>query len=442
MLTACGGDEWAFEGHVSRSRLWEYHDGLSAPICSSLLDLLDEHATTIGGKIGLTVETSRPLRYYRFSSKEGLATGCPRGAAACAADDAVLSVDAFHAHEQAHVYVFRAWGDSSLSLLNEGVAVALSCSPPYRPLGNISPHDALGMDDWRPLVESFDGSESAYLAAGFWVTYLVQQSGWRKVEQLYRRVRPGTSADDFAIAFAAIFAMSMDQAWSTALSAGGAPACDHQWDCRATRLSPGDIARPDCDGNLHRSIEISDGAGFVIKHHAGLVLHNCADRAAPAYELRSGKAPATMNWVSLPTGAYTILGARGTPLEDVAFVSSVAPPLFAAACAQAALVTLKPDQYAFVNLLPGSVDGCLRLDGGGRRHRVAFLNVALAADATVCESSEPGAPCVAVSTSATSGITIGADAVLRVPKAFVTPSASAPWGQIVFYAAPATDGGV
>jgi len=439
-----GATAWEFEGQVSRSTFWEYHNRVDEPLCPTLLDLLDEHARAIGGKIGLTAEENRPLRYYRFEDQTDLASGCPVGATGCTQKDAVLATVPFYAHEQVHTYVYRAWY-WSVGLLVEGEAVALSCSPAYIPLRGFSPRDLLGVGDWRPFLYLHGNSNSGYSAAGFWITYLARQYGWQKVEELHRRVLPGTSADDLAIEFARVFPISMDQAWSEALS-GNSPPCDSGWACSATTsMSAGDVARPDCDGELHRSIEISGQLGAVLTHRDGILLRNCGDATAPVYELEIGK-NTTTDWASLPPGTYAISGAP-TPTDDspsveVTFVSYLPSPLFAAACGQAGKVTLHPGQTAFVDLLAETADGWLRLDGGDAQYDLAFDNMDFAASgsAALCESCDPGAACVPLPAFGSKTVTIGTGAVLRLQNAKPLSSDSRPWGKITFYP-PLADAG-
>jgi hypothetical protein len=102
-----------FEGYVSRSRFFEYHTQVQEPLCPTLLAWLDRHAEVIGGKIGLALDPDDPYRYYKFRDAAAFAAdsaGCPPENGACALGDAVYSSTPFHAHEQAHDYVFRAWG--------------------------------------------------------------------------------------------------------------------------------------------------------------------------------------------------------------------------------------------------------------------------------------------------------------------------------------------
>jgi hypothetical protein len=445
MMAACadkGKPGWQFEGRVSRSRFWEYHDRSDEPLCPTLLDLLDEHTRVVGGKLGLEVEATRPLRYYKLADKAELTSDCPSGATACAHGDAVLAAQPFFAHEQVHTYVSRAWDSEAVGLLTEGEAVALSCDP-FAPLNTgVAPREDLGAEDWRPFLYLRANSDLGYIAAGYWVTYLAQRFGWQKVEQLHRRVLPGLSAEDFAIEFARVFPISMDQAWSEALS-GQSPPCDSGWSCRTTVMSPGDVAEAACDGELHRSIEISDQPGVVLTHRSPILLQDCADPMAPLYELVPGAYPPTTNWAILPPGRYRIFGDPLPPALDITFVSYLPSPFLAADCAQAGKVTLKPGQTTTVDLPPGAVDGCLLLDGADQMYKLYPFYVELpeTGSALVCESSDPTATCVPIPARSSTTLRVGAGAVLRLQHATCVPPASRTFGELLFYPAPPVDGG-
>ena len=129
---SCNGESPPFEGNVSHSQFWEYHDRVGEPLCPTLLSLLDHHAQEIAGNIGVTLLPGESLfRYYKFRDNTDFndAQVCTQYSGACATGNDVYSPRYFHAHEQAHDYVYRAWGGWSARLLDEGAAVALSCDP-------------------------------------------------------------------------------------------------------------------------------------------------------------------------------------------------------------------------------------------------------------------------------------------------------------------------
>jgi len=62
---------------------------------------------------------------------------------------------------------------------------------------------------------------------------------------------------DVSRAFAEVFPTSIDQAWSDALGAPGAAPCQRDWQCMATAMAIGDVATPDCDGELYRAVDVA-----------------------------------------------------------------------------------------------------------------------------------------------------------------------------------------
>src|SRR5262245_47710699 len=100
-----------FDGRVSRSQFFEYHDQVDEALCPTLLARLDQHAQLMGGKIGLSLDSGDPYRYYKFRDEAAFVAGagaCADYAGGCALGDVVYSTKYFHAHEQAHDYTFRA----------------------------------------------------------------------------------------------------------------------------------------------------------------------------------------------------------------------------------------------------------------------------------------------------------------------------------------------
>jgi hypothetical protein len=441
-VVACNGKQtWRFEGHVSRSTFWEYHDQSAEVLCPTLLDLLDEHARTVGGKLGLTLDQSRPLRYYRFEVESGHISACGEGVSGCAVEDAVLTTEPFHAHEQVHAYVSRAWGKQAVGLLVEGEAVALSCEPLYRSVTGQSPRDALDAGDWRKLLYLHGNSNSGYSAAGFWVTYLAQRFGWAKVQELHRRALPGLSAADFGIEFARVFPVGMDEAWAAALS-GASPPCDSGWRCRSLPWVEGEAAQPDCDGHLHRTIAVGAESGLVLTHRQPLLLQDCDAPPSPVYELVPAR-NTTTSWAQLPPGRYAIFDEHALS-RLVSFVSYLPSPFVDTECAQAGKVTLASGQATMVDLLPGAAEGCLRLDGGGQWYAVFLANVDVPDNGAVslCDSGEGRGSCVVVPARGSTTLALGATATVHFQNVRSVPPASRSWGQLVFFPAAPLDAGV
>jgi hypothetical protein len=379
-LAACDASSHRpFVGQVSRSQYFEYHDRVSEPLCPTLLSLLDRHAQMVGGKLGMPLDpAASPFRYYKFRDASDFATGqsdcssdlggVPNSTPACALGDAVYAATYFHAHELAHDYVFRTWGGWSTGLLNEGEAVALSCIPTIAVQVNGRPIDAVGSTDWRSYLDIYGDSDNGYLAAGFFVTYLVEKFGWPALAALHRGVPPGTSAADFEVQFAQVYPMSMDQAWSDALHATNAAPCFKDWDCSASPLSVGETVPVDCDGAYHRSVTVGEAGGVVLSFAggdgAGLdLVADCTAAAPPTYFYAGQGASPVTHWAMLPPGTYTILPVEPYAPSSVTLQGDLPSPLVGAACDSAATVQLDPQGVTFVDFAPGTYTGYLRIAG-------------------------------------------------------------------------------
>ena len=376
--TSCNSDTAPFEGEVSRSQFWEYHDRVGEPLCPTLLSLLDQQAQRIGGDVGLTLRPGdSPFRYYKFRDALDFnnAADCTRYSSACATGNDVYSPRYFHAHEQAHNYVYRAWGGWSARLLDEGVAVALSCDPIRFINQDQQPADMLGALDWRNLLDLSVEDSAGYSAAGYFVTSLVQSYGWPSLAELHRRVPRGVNAADFVRIFGEVYPISVDQAWSAALSSGSQP-CLKDWLCDATPIAIGEDAPVACDGRVHRSVTVTDQAGVGLSIHGGnaeiTLVQGCSDDAPQWLELTSAGVTAT-HWVSLKPGTYTILDliAPGAP-EGVAFKGYLPSNFLAAGCEDAGAIPIDPQGQTYVNLLLGPLNGWFGLTGGGGKSYMAY----------------------------------------------------------------------
>jgi hypothetical protein len=458
LALACtdGSTVSSFVGTVSRSQYFEYHDHAAEPLCPTLLDDLDRHAALVGGKIGLTLDPNDPIRFYKFNDKADLAANStcnlPENGA-CSDGYAIASTTYFDAHEQAHSYVYRAWGGFSIGLLNEGEAVAMSCVPDYAS-GSLyltavsaldTPWNALGRPDWRSLLELYGNSAFGYAAAGFWITSLAQRFGWPKVEELHRRVPPGTSQADLEIQFATVFPTSMDESWSTALGSRGAAPCQDDWRCTATPLAVGEDAPADCDGEMHRSVVVTDQAGVVLTMGGAsdaLLLRACGDPTAPSYALSGWATTRTTHYFPLPPGTYTLFG-NPTP-TDILFDGYFLTALVGDACATAGTVTLDPTQTTVVDFPIGPLNGWIRLDGGGQRYEVAGPQVYESGrnSGAVCDSCDPAASCVPIPWGGDVFVTIPDGAAVHFDNASAGDLLSNDWGDLLIRPAPPLpDGG-
>jgi len=437
IVVACNPDPFA--GNVSQSQFFEYHDQVREPLCPTLLSALDRHAQMIGGKIGLQLDGSRPrFRYYKFRDQMAFAgSGCPEEWGACAREDAVYSTTFFNAHEQTHDYVFRAWGGHSNGLLDEGEAVALACSPFYALGPGQKPIDVVGPLDWRDLLNLYGDSREGYGAAGFFITYLAEHYGWPSVRALHRKVPDGASAFYFAAAFAQSFPLSIDEAWSATLGTVGAPPCEKDWQCIATPIAIGESSTPDCDGLMHRSVDVSTVGGIVLSMtgvDSQLVLLSCSDSAPTPYTLEGGSLgkPAT-HWASLPMGTYTMVS--GTP-SSVTLKSEFQGSLVDKACA-GATVALDPNGTTYVDFLRPRLDGSMRLAGGGRTYEVYPYNLVIAPfpgdprALSICDDCTL-ASCVPVQPAGPTRVRVGDQSVVHFEGVVTLPPRSSAWGQLIF----------
>jgi hypothetical protein len=459
---ACGNDSGPpFVGTISRSQFFEYHDQVDETLCPTLLSQLDQHAQQIGGKVGFALGPGdAPLRYYKFRDENAFldAHACLAEAGGCTNGNDIFSPMFFHAHEQSHDYVFRAWGGWSTELLNEGEAVALSCDPFSFIEPGQSPADVVGQIAWRDqLALTADSSDAhnAYIAAGYFVTYLVQQFGWPNLEALHRSVPYNVDADAFDRAFAAIYPLSMDEAWANALGASGGQPCLKDWLCDATPLAVGDIAPPSCDGQVHRSVAVTDQTGVGLSFQGGngdlTLIGGCTDAAPTWLELIGGGGTSVTHWVSLTPGTYTLgeLLLAGAP-PTVSLAGYLPDGFPASTCESAGAVALDPVGDTFFDFQPGVVTGWMGVTGGGGQPFNAST-YGIVADPTmggvveVCDGCDPSASCVSLlSASDTASVTLGDSAVVHLANAAFSQPTSGPANPgpfIEFSRAPPPDAG-
>lgn len=441
---SCGGGD-PFVGDVSRSRYFEYHDQVTEPLCPILLDRLDQHEEMIGGKIGLNPDAHNPYRYFKFRDLAALTAAGSRACGAhsggCSFGNSLDAFTYFEAHEQSHGYTYRAWGGWSNGLLDEGLAVAMSCEPLLLLEPNQKPTDVVGVLDWRNLLH-LPLEAHGYRAAGFFVTHLANLYGWQGVGAFYKKVPGGASADDVARAFESVFPTTIDQAWSDALGTPGAPLCQMDWKCMATPMAVGDVATPDCDGEMHRSLDFVGADGVVLSMEGGydLKLFPCGDPAPIAYEFASGSAGRpTTHWASLPTGSYTFLS--DVVPTTVTLQSKFSGPLVGGDCATALSVTLAPNATSYIDLLPGIYSGWMHLAGGGNSYGVAtnsvgqYMATTLGTGVTICTDCT-ATSCVEIAFGQVAQMTIGDQAVVQFQRASAQPGHAGMFGQVVFFGAP------
>jgi hypothetical protein len=455
---SCGSYDPPFVGQVSRSQVFEYHDQVTEPLCATLLPLLDEHARQVGGAIGFDPRSGDPpIRYYKFRDYDAFqASGeCPSDSGGCEGGDALFTPWAFEAHEQAHAYVSRVWGDVSVGLLNEGEAVALSCEPLRFIEPGQRPSDVVGSIGWRDALHLDAESRDGYHAAGYFVTHLAERYGWASVGSLHRRVPFDVSAADFEQAFSEVYPIAIDQAWSEALDTPGAHPCFKGWLCGATPMTVGEDAPPACDGQMHRSVTVTDQAGVGLSIHGGngelTLVKGCADPAPPWIELSGGVTRAT-HWVNLTPGTYTLaeMAVFGVP-DGVAFQGYLPQGFLADTCDAAGVLPLDDQGDTYLDLLPNEVvSGWIGLSGGEGRAYIAEAFGILSSDTStpvpvaVCDGCGPEASCVSLFAPSGDGlVTLGQHAVIHFDEALVTRPFTSPAdpGPYVLFSPSSRDGG-
>jgi hypothetical protein len=425
---------------VSHSQLFEYHDQINEPLCPTLLSELDQHARQVGGKIGLSLATGAPpFRYYKFHDYAAFAASraCPPDAGGCATGNEIYSPLFFHAHELAHDYVFRAWGGWSTGFLNEGEAVALSCQPLRFVAPTDRPIDVVNSVGWRELLDlsaANSKERDGYVAAGYLVTYLVAHYGWQRLAELHRRVAPGITATDFDRTFSEVFPIAMDQAWSSALDTAGAQPCFKDWLCSATPMTTGEDAPLGCDGQMHKSVTVTDQAGVELSISGGngeiTLVGGCSDAAPSWIELTGAFSTRATHWVNLKPGTYTIadLIATGGP-ADVVFGGYLPGGFLGSSCATAGAITLDANGDTYVDLLPGVASGWMNIVGGGGQAYVVSnygISAGPGGALEICDGCAATATCVPLSENSMSTVALGEHAVLHLQNAIVDSGVSGP----------------
>jgi hypothetical protein len=435
-----------FAGHVSRSAYWEYHNETAEPLCPALLSYLDQHTELVANLLGLSLDRKRPLRYYRFQREEDVAQACRVSAGGCAPDDAVYSASYFDAHEQVHAYVHRAWG-YSVPVLEEGEAVALSCSG----FGTLDPHvppfEALGSPAWRDLFGSYTLPWTTYPAVGIWLTYLTRRFGWQAVAELHGRVPWGAAPDDFEQQFAEVIPSSVDATWSEALGTPGAPYCVNDWMCGAPALAIGE-ERAYCDGQSRATFSVSDQAGVVVSlggpqggcHrlfgqtncYGGAALVACEQGGWPWHTVSNfTPSSSSVHWVLGSPGKYSIqtdvLQLRikdvfaSQPPSELRIESYLPRGFVGDTCESAGVMELDPARDNLIDFMGDIPTGWIRLRGGAGRafavwnKMMHWQGVTFDDAPSVCDDCSDGARCTVLSPSWALRMRLAEGAALHIP---------------------------
>jgi hypothetical protein len=423
---SCSKDR-PFAGYVTDSQFFEYHQR-EASICSSLMTLLDEHARAIGGKIGLGLTPGDRYRYYKFDDLADFDSSqhdCGLDWGGCALGDALYSTQPFHAHEQAHDYVYRAWGGWSIGLFNEGEAVALSCDPYFLPL-TFSP----APEDWRSAINLYHTDLSGYYEAGIFVTYLAAHYGWSSVAQLHSRVPPGSSAADVEAGFAAVYPVSLDDAWKASQLPANPPTCETDWVCDGTPLAVGEQASADCDGEVHRRIDVSDDSGFVLAVTGSDVSLTPCGAWQSSYAVWGGDTfnlPGAVHWANVPAGSYAVSHFLNPPSEGVTYQAVLHGPIATNDCGAATVVALDPQNATIVDIPFQGQQAWVRIDGTGGTFQVSTYSWS-GSPMAVCAGCAADASCVPLTPGEWTSVTIGQGAAVQLGGAIPVGQ----WGQLMF----------
>jgi hypothetical protein len=196
-------------------------------------------------------------------------------------------------------------------------------------------------------------------------------------------------------------------------------------------MAVGDVATGDCDGELHRSVEVGASSGGVALAFTGdiftVMLLDCSLPTPTNYELDNGLGGhPTTHWVNLPPGSYAMIAG---PLPDrVTLQSTFSAPLVGGSCASAGTVSLDPNATTYVDFPTGSrlADGWLRLAGGGNSYDVAPYGlywdgwnvpgpISLCTDCSLTS-------CIPLPDNQPIRVTIGDQAVVRFQNVLATPT--------------------
>jgi len=145
------------------------------------------------------------------------------------------------------------------------------------------------------------------------VTYLVHQYGWPRVQALYGAIPLGASAADFERAFAKTLPVSADSAWRSALSAADAPYCLSDWLCEEPAIAPGDPADTSCLDEVRRTFEVKPGqAGVVVSlTDSDTALVDCRSHSAAMWLPEGDRG--VSDWVALEPGRYALANLKQHP---------------------------------------------------------------------------------------------------------------------------------
>lgn len=371
---SCGGRRVApFEGQVYRSGSFEYHEEeTSTALCPDLLPLLDTHLADFEALTGRHL-TPPAFEYYHFASESGRRSyGCGTD---CTIDQAVYAVDPFASHELFHAYAHRAIGSApSIGLLEEGLATAFACLPVRSSNGSwgLDWHDVLHVAEATEDLYDID-IEDQYAAAGAFVAYLYYTFGWDRLALLYGAIHRRDDVALFERAVQSLYGTDMDSLWRDSQILKNRRICIGDWTCRSAPLLLGKPARQACDGEIHKSLELSQTASVaVFTTNPVMLWEDCLAEPGPSAVLGHNMGP-SVSWVSLPPGKFSLTKTSGSrsinaPYYPESFslqlLSEIPGDLLATSCKEALTIPLDPRTQTRILFPPTlSLNGWVGLDG-------------------------------------------------------------------------------
>ena len=260
------------------------------------------------------------------------------------------------------------------------------------------------------------------------MAYLFYTFGWDKLALLYRSLRRGDDATALETAVLSVYAVDMDTLWTDSLSFPDKRICIADWTCWSSPVVLNEEERQECDGELHRAIELSEPSSVaVFATNPVMLWKDCLAEPGPIFVLGQNSFP-SITWISLPAGQFNLTRTSGSESIDprvypegfsFKLASQVPGDLLVSSCEEAPSIPLDPQMETRI-LFPStdSLNGWVRLDGPSA---MAFSVVsdqlqtdvpnypggALLGDISFCDGCSAGANCQSISTAVSSSFTGG-----------------------------------
>jgi len=424
LLVGCGGDVELPSDRLWTSAHFRYHTrSTNTETCPDILALLEQHGDVIHQALGLSWDPGEVIDYYDFDDAMDFAAhaGCEGFADGCTVGASVRSFVPFHDHELIHAYLAKV--GQPPPFLQEGVAVALSCE-----LYRLAPH-APPTVAWREAFTSKldDPSEALFVGGGWLVSRILATRDPHLLVDLYRASGgPAASPDDFAAAFARVYATTLDDAWADALRApGGTLFCP--WQCSRPALPMdgsqvvlGSVCGQSTDQRTLMLAQDSDtvwsGSG-----ETQFNIRNCNHLSALEGDpLAFGTTPTFGAVLSLGMGEYYL--DRQIRSGPVTFAAQIAPqPLVSSTCTGATSVTVDPSAaFFYVRFRPAAMGQSITLSASSPRVMTAGLSNGPDGNVNICPACGVNpSQCVPLATRVAPatpdiGFTLSSDSVISI----------------------------